>query len=261
MSLFSHIPLRRFGSRLAGLLRGRPAVARVPTPWEVIAELCGEAVRTVFDVGANFGFVARRLARSFPQAEIYCFEPVAPTFAELRSTLSSFERTRCFDFGFSDRARVETVYLQADSGWNSISKNVDRGRGTAEMRLETVDGFCREHGIPRIDLLKSDTEGHDLAVLQGAHDMLSRRRIDFVFVEVGFYRRDAGHTYFCDVLEYLQGHALQLQGLYDQEGIRYIGHESEPNFPWANALFVRDELVNAKFREPYDKWLAEVHSR
>jgi hypothetical protein len=47
----------------------------------------------------------------------------------------------------------------------------------------TLSAYCREKGIDRIDVLKIDTEGHDLAVLQGAEQMLSKGAIRFVYVE------------------------------------------------------------------------------
>ena len=38
--------------------------------------------------------------------------------------------------------------------------------------MTTVDAYCAAEGIERVDYLKVDAEGHDLAVLQGAAGML-----------------------------------------------------------------------------------------
>jgi FkbM family methyltransferase len=38
--------------------------------------------------------------------------------------------------------------------------------------VTTVDAYCAAQGIERVDYLKVDAEGHDLAVLQGAAGML-----------------------------------------------------------------------------------------
>jgi hypothetical protein len=41
----------------------------------------------------------------------------------------------------------------------------------------------RERGIERINLLKIDTEGFDLQVLEGAQESLRDGRIDFIYLE------------------------------------------------------------------------------
>ena len=51
--------------------------------------------------------------------------------------------------------------------------------------MTTVDRYCAEHEIARIDPLKLDVEGHELDVFDGAARMLSQRRIGLVAVEFG----------------------------------------------------------------------------
>ena len=46
-----------------------------------------------------------------------------------------------------------------------------------------MDTFCSENTIDRVDLLKIDTEGFDLIVLQGGISMFKRRAIKFIYVE------------------------------------------------------------------------------
>ena len=54
---------------------------------------------------------------------------------------------------------------------------------SAMCRVETADAFSADNAIPRIDILKIDTEGYDLEVLNGARGLISEGRIQFVFVE------------------------------------------------------------------------------
>jgi len=229
--------------------------------WEDATSIDRSRVELVFDVGANIGGLTQELLGAFPHADIFCFEPVLSTFAALQTNLSNSPRAHCFPFGFSESAHVRSVHRQYENTWNSIPKNIDRGLGSEEIRLETIDGFCRARDIAHVNLIKSDTEGHDLAVLKGASRMLSEGRIDAVFVEVGFYRRDVGHTYFCDVLEFLEAHHFQFAGLYQQDTLRYVQHEDEPCFPWSNALFVQDSQVQARFGADHARWLEQLRGR
>jgi len=51
------------------------------------------------------------------------------------------------------------------------------------VRWTTIDRFCAEQKIKKIDVLKIDTEGFELEVLKGTEAMLKRRAISFVYFE------------------------------------------------------------------------------
>jgi FkbM family methyltransferase len=50
----------------------------------------------------------------------------------------------------------------------------------------SLDDYCREQGVKRLDLLKIDTDGHELAVLRGARGTLKRHHPAIIF-EIGLY--------------------------------------------------------------------------
>jgi hypothetical protein len=72
----------------------------------------------------------------------------------------------------------------------------------------TLDIYCEERGIARIDLLKIDVEGAELQVLQGAQEMLRARRIGCVAFEFGQATFDMGNR------------PAQLAGLFRDHGYR-----------------------------------------
>ena len=70
------------------------------------------------------------------------------------------------------------------------------------IELTTLDAFCELHGIAAIDFLKLDVEGHELAVLQGAGNMINSgnlRLIQFEFGPANIYSR----TYYYDFWQLL----------------------------------------------------------
>ncbi len=87
---------------------------------------------------------------------------------------------------------------------------------TDEIPVETVDGFCKRHGIDQIDLLKIDVEGHELPVLQGAEGMLSQAQIHIIRVEAGVDPDVPYHTQLASICDHLFPLGYRLFGFYDQ---------------------------------------------
>jgi hypothetical protein len=54
---------------------------------------------------------------------------------------------------------------------------------STEIVIETLDDIAKREGIEFIDFLKIDTEGHELAALQGASTLLENGRIGCIHFE------------------------------------------------------------------------------
>lgn len=144
------------------------------------------SARVVFDVGAHVGLWTRAALKINPGAQYHCFEPCPDTFAELRS--NDFpDNVVLNNCGLGDAEGELTMYLApAESGNNSLYSR--RGvpsppTGEVRVRLSTVDAYCAAKGIERVDFVKIDVEGHELAVLRGAKRMLTEGRIELIQLE------------------------------------------------------------------------------
>jgi FkbM family methyltransferase len=156
--------------------------------------LAGKSIDMVFDIGANVGQSAIRFAKAFPNAQVHTFEPVRETFRQLQSNVRQYHNIYAHCHGFGSTAEQRDIYLYAQNVLASCLAETpmmsSAQRQDAEtIELRRVDDFCRENGIPRIDLLKVDTEGFDCAVIRGAENLLRERAIDFVYFEF-FYVGD-----------------------------------------------------------------------
>ena len=100
-------------------------------------------------------------------------------------------------YGLGTINEEHTLHLDAPgSGLGSVYPRKLDHRGmslgcTETVRLRRLDDVCREQGIQRIDFLKLDVEGHELAVLHGAGALLSDGRIDRIQFEFGGCHLDA----------------------------------------------------------------------
>ena len=191
-------------------------------------------MHSIFDVGANVGDKALRFSSSFPDAEICCFEPITSTYRLLRQNSAKNGRIRCFPYAISDAEGKGLAISEANSQMSWLVGPSDNCMGSPvqEVTLTTIDKFCAANGINRIDIIKTDTEGHDLAVLRGAAGML-KKSVTFVMSEVGMKEIDTRHSYFHAVNEYLMRFKFIFCGFYD------LNYEADGTVSYADALFVR----------------------
>ena len=77
--------------------------------------------------------------------------------------------------------RTFSATAQAGSGTNSLDKS--SGLVSERVELITLDSFVEKNGVDSISMLKIDTEGFDLAVLQGARQFLTDGRIELIQFE------------------------------------------------------------------------------
>ena len=78
---------------------------------------------------------------------------------------------------------------------------------SVEVSMDTMDNFTKKEGITYIDFLKIDTEGSELAVLQGASKLLENKSIGcihFEFNEMNVISR----TFFRDFRKLLHDYDL-----------------------------------------------------
>jgi FkbM family methyltransferase len=168
----------------------------------------------LLDVGANHGAYSRLLRALAPTARIVAFEPHPTTFAYLHKAMADIASVELVNQAVGSQSGSLTLYdFRADDGSTQASLSESAvALYSADIvahpvQCTTIDEFMSEAGIERIDLLKIDTEGHDLAVLQGARQALQARRvgmIQFEFIPANIATGATMHGFF----EVLQGYRI-----------------------------------------------------
>jgi FkbM family methyltransferase len=210
-----------------------------------------EASLALFDVGANEGDYALALLEAFqnhPNAKIVAFEISPRTYEPLARRLAGRAPITLEPIGLSAKAESRTLFQTAsthDSGMASLyPRRLDHFHTSLDVReqvrLDTLDHYCRTHAVERIDFLKLDIEGHELSALQGAGQMLESGRIDFIQFEFGGCNIDS-RTYFQDFY-YLLHERYSLYRILPH-GFRVIPayQESQEAFMTTNFLARRKE--------------------
>ncbi len=205
-------------------------------------------VKTVFDVGANVGFVTYQFQKRFPKAEVYAFEPNPYIFEKLKDSYTNETKVHVLMMGVGDVSGEQEFNINTNSGTSSFLEASDYHKTHQAKRLKekkltqvvTLDDFCQEEGIQHIDILKMDIEGYELNALRGAHNLLTKQTIDVIYTEVNLVPSYNGQPLFHDITKFLQGKEYYLYNLDS-----FIGQETKIR----QAIIGNATFLSAKFRK------------
>ena len=151
----------------------------------------------IFDIGANIGQSVFEFKHSYENTSIYAFEPVASVFETLESNTKKLSGVSNFHLGFGEQKAELQIPKVKSKTIQTTQVLGDHGDSTGEsetIEITTVDDFSKEQGISKIDILKTDTEGFDLAVCRGMKNMLTENKVGYIISEVTIIPGDTQHT-------------------------------------------------------------------
>jgi len=176
--------------RISGLCDFEWAVLeRVETSESRTAELFTKLLapgQVVVDVGANVGYYALTAAVGVGSAgRVVAFEPGPATAERLRenAALNNFSNLTVVQAAVSDVSGTSCFQLAQDCEGSSLYSVGEDTVGSVNARVTTLDSLADELGLDRVDLVKIDAEGAEVAVIRGARHLLSRADSPKVIVE------------------------------------------------------------------------------
>ncbi len=197
------------------------------------------AIRTVFDVGANVGKKARHYRKLFPEARIYCFEPVPATFEKLnRWARQQQGAVEAFNLALGSRSGDTQIHWnRVHSGGSTVLAPMAERRHEYEslsVRMETLDSVARRLDVDDEIFVKIDVEGFDMEVIRGGPGLLARASA--VIIEIALGDRPSEGPQFRDFVNEL-----------DRLGYLYRGNLSHgyvDGIPrLADAVFIKPRLA------------------
>lgn len=211
---------------------------------DILYDLRHTEVTTIFDVGANIGQSLPRILRSFPEADIYAFEPEIQCYQRLLATVQNQPRVNAFNMAISSSVGALGVEVETeDLSMNRVGVPSDSSQC---VKATTVDQFCTEHEIREIGFMKVDTEGHDLHVIEGAAEMLRQDRICVVEVECGMNPENKFHVPFECLKTLLESHDYRLFRIYEQVS-EWPAHQ--PQLRRVNATYISPKTIKENTRK------------
>ena len=154
------------------------------------------------DAGANAGDYTRAILQAAQRAgcavEVHAFEPSPHCVERLRKTFDAEPAVRIVGAALSDRVGEASLH-DGRAGGSQASLVARDGHGADASATITVPvirlgDYLEEHAIARVDLLKLDVEGSELAELRGLGERLRPEIVDAIQFEYGGTAMDAGTT-------------------------------------------------------------------
>jgi FkbM family methyltransferase len=181
--------------------------------------LMGDTASPVlFDIGANIGQTALAMLDAFREPQIWSFEPSPTTFEILRKAVDGRPGVTTEAIAFGEAVSTLPFHVTRDHSVNDslLSPAWNAGGSVVEVRVETVDHYCQALKIDRISLLKVDAQGYDLKVLEGARQMLAKRKVHLYCCEANFEHMYEGQATLLDLLAFAESVGYRLVGFYGQ---------------------------------------------
>ncbi len=145
------------------------------------------------DVGANRGEFTIYAAKRLTRGTVLSFEPLADNFAVLKEnvSLNGFDNARVFACGLADVEEQREIFTSADhdlhgswhEGLATLYQTDYRGRPLGTVTLRRFDDVFNEQKLSRLDGMKIDVEGAEMAVLKGAMESIAKHR-PFILMEM-----------------------------------------------------------------------------
>lgn len=202
-------------------------------------------IRTVIDVGANRGQFAKRILKTFPDAKIYCFEPLPEAFYELEGWAKREmpNQIRAFNLAIGEKeGEVKMFHHLEHNDSSSLLETTElyenyypitKNKKQVSVKLTTLDSAIRNMDeAPESEILiKVDTEGYEDRVIKGGKSVFKKARA--CILEICFDKLHDGQPYFSDIFR-----------LMDDLGFQYVGNldqiqSQDGHVIYVNAVFLR----------------------
>ncbi len=142
----------------------------------------------IFDIGANRGELSFFFATKCDSSKVFSFEPQNRIFGILTGVAKKIKNIIPINVAMSDSTEKKTLkipirrklrYTPAASLEDVNEVNLEKEK----IKTVILDNFVYENNINKIDFIKCDTEGHELAIMKGSEKTLTKLR-PILYIEV-----------------------------------------------------------------------------
>lgn len=198
-------------------------------------------IQTVLDVGANKGQFASTILKHHPRLNVISFEPLSEAYEQLVSKSKPYENWHTFNYAIGSKSSEEEINVSENSHSSSLleinKSHLDAEQSARVVRKETIKVAPLDSLVNNNNenlLLKVDTQGFELEVLQSSKTLLSN--VKLVIIELSFVSLYKGSATFSVIVDFLEKNGFTLYQLFPEF--------TDPNthqLLQANGIFIKNE--------------------
>ena len=157
-------------------------------------------IKLYCDIGSHKGTYTDLFIKNFKNIKVFMFEPQINIFNLIKKKYKDQKNVKCFNIAISDKNSKKLLSINEHDLTSSFStfnkknnylkaKAILFGKSFKKMiyrrvivKTNTLDKIIKKNKIFKIDLVKIDTEGHELQVLKGMNK--SFKKITHILIEM-----------------------------------------------------------------------------
>lgn len=220
--------LRKFGYEIQ---KHSSVSQSLKEPYYHFRDLVNKTQPVIFDVGAHIGDTAEQFRSSFPESWIHTFEPCDQSFMFMEKRFGKMGRTYLNNIAIGDSSKDDvSMYVTHNEGSSSLLKpkesankfwkgnplNIEK---KIKVRVHTIDEYCEEKNVSKIDILKIDVQGNEIKVLEGAKRMLKKNRINLIFTEISIAPNYEGQSEIDEIIRLLRTYGYRIFNFFKMKHI------------------------------------------
>ncbi len=209
----------------------------------IINELAKVQTPIFLDIGAHAGLMTLNVLAKIPSTQIFAFEPGPFQNSLLEKTIEANnlkDKVILYKQALDRKTGVKSFICQKspDADWSMSNGLLDTHRGKGKQKrinveVQTLDNWWKITKHPGVNVVKMDTEGAELWILEGATEFLSACK-PLIFMEINPLNLHAYPYGPADILHWLNEHKYELETI---EGIK-INQDNLKKVLIAGELFV-----------------------
>lgn len=160
-----------------------------------------EKLEIFFDIGSHKGTYTDLMLNNFRLEKIVMVEPQKNIYKYLKQKYNRNKKVRIYNVAISDKKKMQTLYINKHDLTSSLTQ-IDKNNKYLNLKAKLFGGtindliqkkymissyklldIIKNNKIRQIDLLKIDTEGHELQVLKGAGSFL-KKNVKYILIEI-----------------------------------------------------------------------------
>lgn len=153
------------------------------------------------DIGSHRGSYTDLIINNFYVKKVIMVEPQKNIYEHIKKKYLKDKRVKTYNLAVSDKKKRQALYINKHDLTSSLTE-IDKKNNYLKLKAKLFGGsindlihnkymvnscklseIIKKNNVKKIDLLKIDTEGHELQVLKGAGSFL-KNKVNFMLIEI-----------------------------------------------------------------------------